>query len=126
MENNLERLEKLEPDERDYIMHQIDNVMYEAKMRFKKNSYVITFASIQLNPNSSQTSYTAKCSPSTSESTSMQYPSAQVNPNSVQIFHVTTPSPAPSTSTEIPCSVPPSVENYIDECSEKGFYENFE
>lgn len=119
------RLEKLELDERDYVMHQIDNVTYEAKMRFKKNSYVITFASTQLNPNSSQIPYTTTCSPSTSESTSMQYPSAQANPNSVHIFHVTTP-PAPSTSTKIPCSGPPSAENYLDECSAKGFYEIFE
>lgn len=106
------RLEQMEPDERDYVMHQIDNVMFEAKMSFKKNRYPST----QVNPNLHATT---------------TFPSAQLNRNTVQILHVATPTPSPSTSTGTGIqysepSGPSSVETYIDGYSAKDYYECFE
>lgn len=90
------RLEKMEPSQRDYVMHEIDNVIYQAKPRFGHNRhYTSSFPSTPLN--STQTSLAA--SPTTS--------------------------PSASYISTIQYSDPSSVEPHTEEQNTREFYESF-
>lgn len=63
------RLEKMEPSQRDYVTHEIDNVMDQATLNLGQNiHYTCTFPSTPLSPNSSQTSLVSSPFPSPSVS----------------------------------------------------------
>lgn len=91
------RPEKMEPRERDHVMHEIDNVMYHAKMRFGENRGN-TYPPTQSNINFSQSSHF------TTPSLSFAHASPVSN---------------------MRYSNPPSVETYSEEQTTKEFYENF-